>query len=60
MMIVTNLITLFRKLARNHKFSEFLKSYWVNALNFGSVLNTGNRLLYTIMSHVAAFGRITH
>ena len=32
----------------------------VNALNSASELNTGNRLLYTIMSQFAAFGRITH
>ena len=32
----------------------------VKALNSGSVLNTGNRLLYTIMSHFAAFGCIGH
>ena len=32
----------------------------VNALNSGYVLNTGNGLLYTMMSHFAAFDRITH
>ena len=34
----------------------------LNALNSGSVLNTinGNRLLYTMKSHFAAFGRISH
>ena len=30
---------------------------WVNAINSGSVLNTGNRLLYTMMSYFAAFIR---
>ena len=34
--------------------------YKVNAQNFGSLINTGNMLLYTMMSHFAAFGRIGH
>ena len=32
----------------------------VKALNYGSALNIGNRLLYIMMNHFAAFGRITH
>ena len=30
----------------------------VNALNFGSLLNTGNRPLYTMVGRFATFGRI--
>ena len=36
------------------------KQPWVNALNSGSVLNTENKLRYTMISHFAALGRITH
>ena len=39
------------------------KKYYENslgALNSGSVLNTGNKLFYIMMSHFAAFGRITN
>ena len=32
----------------------------INALNSGSVLNTGNGLFYTMMSSFAALGCITH
>ena len=32
----------------------------VSALNFGSVLNTGNRPLYTMIGRFAAIGTITY
>ena len=48
------------KLSHIQGMDPIINEYRVDALNFGSVLNTANRLLYTMMSHYAAFGRIGH